>query len=79
MLDTVIISWGAFVLKAAFMRETNSNVDSWRAAHFFVSLKKKGGGRDTLFAYRASKPPITCHTGTDRLSELLKTNTPAAR
>lgn len=44
MPDTVIIARGAFVLKAAFMRETNSN--SSRAAHFFLfcfCLKKKNG------------------------------------
>lgn len=43
MLDTVIIARGAFVLKAAFMRETNSN--SSRAAYFFFvsALKKKNG------------------------------------
>lgn len=71
MLDTVIIARGAFVLKAAFMRETNSN--SSRAAHFFFfgfCLKKKnvkgvavmGGG---LFAYCSSKPSITCHMELD--------------
>jgi len=36
MLDTVIISRGAFVLKAAFMRETDSVVDSSRAARLFL-------------------------------------------
>lgn len=90
--DTVIIARGAFVLKAAFKRETNSN--SSRAAHFFLlwflskkkNKKKKTGGSECVcvcvwlqFACHSSKPSVTCHTAKSQDTENKLVCSPSVR